>query len=451
MSHPESEAPYRLPGGSGCRPSVRLLLAGLLVVGCATAPPPPFKPELVRSHVYPLPLDNVLAQAARSLQKKGWVVRRVGNVLLTNWQGTETGLVTYRLFGERVDAGLCSVRVERLVASRSTGFNTDHPVTESAMGRSVLSVNPEFVADSSDKTAAGAAPPPGSFSPSDMARPSAYVVTEDRRDPKLELELQKEIDPTPVLPAEAKESPSAVGSTAAGGDSTPRASVEEPGAPLRRDASPASPGLSKLAGIWEGTFSFKGNMTGSYSGEIAVAVEDGSAEVTDFCPDRGGTLKAMASREAASWQGDLACPPIAIKGCTSSVIHYNSARATLNGSTLVLVAAGDVETPLTCGYTSGALSVAFVAQKADYVHIAVTRVKKATSCEWPSDWEDFNSLGSMAMPDTPEDEAVYLGIIRAKGSRLGEIERLLRHCHQVVRLHGEPVLMRLAATHPHHP
>ena len=81
----------------------------------------------------------------------------------------------------------------------------------------------------------------------------------------------------------------------------------------------------------------------------------------------------------------------------------------------------------------------------------MTRVKKATSCEWPSDWEDFNSIGSMAMPDTAEDEPGYLGIIRARGSRLGEIERLLRHCHQIVRLHGDPVLMRLAAPGPHPP
>ena len=433
-----------------CRPLARLALLGLLVVGCATAPPPPFKPELVRSHVYPLPLDNVLAQATRSLQKKGWVVRRVGNVLLTNWQGTESGLVTYRVFGERVDAGLCSIRVERLVASRSTSFNTDHPVTESGAGRSILSANPNFVVDSSDRTTAGAAPPPGAFSASDLARPSAWVVTEDRRDATLEFELQKEIDPTPILPAEAKESPSVVSSAETDGNPKPLPAAEATPTSTRRE-SPGSGLTTALAGIWEGTFNFRGNITGTYSGEIAVAVEDGSAEVADFCPDRGGTLTARGSREAASWQGELSCPPIAIQGCTSSVIRYNSARATLNGGTLVLVAAGDVETPPACGYTSGALSVAFVAQKADYVHIAVTRVKKATSCEWPSDWEDFNSIGSMAMPDTAEDEPGYLGIIRARGSRLGEIERLLRHCHQIVRLHGDPVLMRLAAPGPHPP
>jgi hypothetical protein len=411
----------------------------LLLVGCAaTSKPPTRKPEIVRSHVYPLPLDNVLAQAGRVMQKKGWSVKRAGTVLLTNWKGTGSEAhVTYRIFGERVDEGLCTIRVLRLVATKSTDFGTDHPVTESAMGRSILSVNPEFVAESVSDSVAGTAPPPGVFSPADLARPSPWVVSEHTRDAELEAELRREIDPTPLL-------------TAAFSETSKRSDSRLQTATIDL-ASPSTEGqLADLAGIWEGTFKFRGNMTGSYSGEIAVAVEHGSAEVADFCPDQGGTLIAKGSGEAASWQGELACPPISIKGCTSSVIRYNSARAALKGSTLVLVAAGNLETPADCGYSSGALSVAFVAQKADYVHIAVTRVKRATSCVWPSDWEDFNSIGSMAMPERPGDEAAYLGVIRARGSRLSEIERLLRECHQVVQLHGEAVLMRLAATHPQH-
>jgi hypothetical protein len=409
----------------------------LFLVGCAAATKPPtLKPDIVRSHVYPLPLDNVLAQTARLMQKKGWGVKRAGNALLTNWHGTaDDAHVTYRIFGERIDAGLCTIRVVRLVATKSTDFGTDHPVTESAMGRSILSVNPEFVADTVSDSAAGTAPPAGVYSPADLARPSPWVVTEHTRDAVLELEFQREIDPTPDLTADSSETPTLAGSS-------PEASTVDL-------ASPSNEGqLTDLAGIWEGTFKFRGNMTGSYSGEIAVAVEHGSAEVADFCPDQGGTLTAMGSGEVASWQGELACPPISIKGCTSSVIKYNSARAALKGSTLVLVAAGNVETPAACGYSSGALSVAFVAQKADYVHIAVTRVPRATSCVWPSDWEDFNSIGSMAMPERPGDDSAYLGVIRARGSRLSEIERLLRECHQVVRFHGQAVLMRLAATHP---
>ena len=53
----------------------------------------------------------------------------------------------------------------------------------------------------------------------------------------------------------------------------------------------------------------------------------------------------------------------------------------------------------------------------------------------------------MAMPD--QDDAAYLRVGRAKGSRLSEIQKLLRHSHRVVLLHGEPVLMKLAASRPH--
>jgi hypothetical protein len=418
-------------------------LAGcLLLVGCATAPKPPtLKPEIVRSHVYPLPLDNVFAQTARVMRKKGWGVKRAGDVLVTNWQGSGNDThVTYRIYGERVDAGLCSIRVELLIATKTTDFGLEHPVTESAMGRSIQIVNPAFVAESVESSV-GTAPPAGVYNPSDLARPSPWVVTHRNRDAQLELELQREIDPTPVLT----------------GDSTETAPVAESPTTANNPidfTSPASEGplTAELAGIWEGTFKFRGNMTGSYSGEIAIAVtpEHGLVEIADFCPDQGATLTANGSREVVSWQGDLKCPPIAIKGCTSSIVRYNSARVTLKGSTLVVVAAGNVESPVACGYSSGALSVAFVAQKADYIHIAITRVHRITSCVWPSDWEDFNSIGSMAMPERTGPDADYLGVIRARGSRLGEIERLLRECHRVVQFRGIPVSMRLAAPHPRH-
>ena len=128
---------------------------------------------------------------------------------------------------------------------------------------------------------------------------------------------------------------------------------------------------------------------------------------------------------------------------------YTAANTSLSeDGTLTVLASGTVETPAGCDYGGGVLSVAFVAQKADYVHIAVTKVKRKTTCTWPSDWEDLNSVGSMSVPELALDDSAYLGIIRARGSRLADIQQLLRHCHQVVQLHGEPVLMRLAVTRP---
>jgi hypothetical protein len=396
------------------------------------------------------------------MQKRGWTVKRAGDALVLNWQGgAGDTLVTYRIFGQRIDAGLCAIRVERMVATRSTSFNTDHPVTvrDDSPGPLPFAIKPEFVADPLNDSAAGAAPPPGAFSPSDTARPSPWVVGGHRRDAEVEVELQHEIDPTPVVAAEPEETPSASPGAVAPADSGSPASSRGPAAPPpveseTRHVDMASHAterrLADLAGIWDGTFTFRGTVVGSFSGEVTVAVDGRSVEVDDFCPVSGGTLTATGANNSAAWEGNLSCSAIPVKGCSSAAFTYSFAHATLNDSTLTMVAAGTVDTPAGCSYSSGALSVAFVARKADYIHIAVTRVKRATSCLWPSDWEDFTSAGSMSMPETPQADATYLGIIRAKGSRLTEIQKLLRHCQQVVLLHGEPVLMKLAATRPRH-
>ena len=61
-----------------CRP--RSAAAGsCLIVSCAAATATTtVHREPVRSHVYPLPLDNVLAQTMTLMQKKGWAVKRAG-------------------------------------------------------------------------------------------------------------------------------------------------------------------------------------------------------------------------------------------------------------------------------------------------------------------------------------------------------------------------------------
>jgi hypothetical protein len=447
---------------SSCAAHAVWLGSCLLVAACAAgAPSTTPKPDLVRSHVYPLPLENVLPQAMTAMQTKGWAVKRAGNVLVTNWQGGETGtLVSYRVFGQRIDAGLCAIRVERLVATTSTSFSTDHPYTETERdpmlptGADNHSVNPNFVADTANDAAAGTAPPAGAFSPSDTSRPSPWVITGHQRDAVLEQELQREIDPTPLVasvPKEIQSSPVARNDFLdAGPDAIPQPDRGNSLVGMGPASSKGRP--MDLAGIWDGTFTFRGAVTGSFSGEVTVAVDGDSIDVDDFCPANGGTLSARVSSNSVAWQGKLACPAIPVKGCPSAVLTYNSAHVSVNETTLTLVAAGTVDAPAGCDYSSGggALSVAFIAQKADYVHISVTRVKRSTSCFWPSDWEDLASAGSMSMPDSTLDDAAYLGIIRAKGSRLSEIQRLLRHCHQVVRLHGEAVLMRLAVTRPHH-
>jgi hypothetical protein len=438
------------------------LTALLLLAGCATTPPvTTAKPEVIPSHVYARPLEDVLMETKSLLVKNGWHVQRSGNKLVTDWRsGGETAAITYRVYGQRVDAGYCSVRIERVLATRTVVWTEPRLVghspgpaapSESAAAHGLY--NPytegpeEFEEDTPNESAGGTTVPYG------------LVISHYGRDKALEAALEQQLQP-PTNAASTPPEALPVGPLA---EATADVGVAPPPAPIPPveracDTEPSVRGpqspvakrrTASLAGIWEGAFFFRGNVTGTYSGEVTVAVEGDSAEVSDFCPERGETLTATGSGDSAAWQGHLTCPPIPLKGCASAALSYDFATASVEGGTLTVVATGTVDTPAGCGESSGAFSVTFVAKKADYAHIAVTRTKGRTACVWPSDWEDLASVGSMAMPEPPQDESAYLGIIRVKGSRLADIQRLLRHCRQLVLLHGQPVVMQLAVTQPH--
>jgi hypothetical protein len=463
--------------------TTRTRLAGLLLLaGCATGTATATGPQTaVPSHVYARPLDDVLMQTKALLVQKGWRVQRSGDQLFTNWLavGVPTppsdgaplapiataapkpaDLIGYRVYGERVDAGYCSIRVVRLVATSSDLYigqkKGGHQVALASGGPNPTAVHhgssfafensdvfqiPEFQQESPDESAVR------------MDAPSGMVVSQYERDQALELALQEQIDPpsapettranagSAARPREMLGAPAGSALTQTGDLLSP---IDSPPRSLGVEAPVAQRVPTTLAGIWKGIFVFRGNVTGSYFGELTVAVDGDSAQIDDFCPDGGGTLSATGSGNSAAWQGRLACPSISVKGCSSVVLTFNFATATLNDRTLTLVAAGSVATPAGCVYSGGDVSVTFVADKADYVHLSVSRTTQRTACVWPSDWEDLASIGSMAMPEPPLDATAYLGIIRAKGDRRAEIQRLLRHCRHLVLLHGQPVLIRLA-------
>ncbi len=141
-----------------------------------------------------------------------------------------------------------------------------------------------------------------------------------------------------------------------------RSADREPGSPAVETPS-STEHLGALAGTWAGTFTFRGIVTGSYSGEITVAVHGDTVQLAHLCPGDGQRLTATGSGAKADWHGDLDCPPISIMGCSSVVLTYKLATATLDGSTLTVVAAGTAAPTGNCLSSNGEITVTFVAQK----------------------------------------------------------------------------------------
>ena len=441
----------RKAGGASLA-STACLLGLLLLAGCATTTA---TPEVARSHVYPLPLDNVLTQSATVLAKKGWRVQRAGNVLVTNWLGSGETVVAYRVFGQPVDVGYCTLRVERVVATSSTVYYEGRTSGHRPTLQGVEVPLPEEFQGGNEVYGQGGQDDSANAILAVTSVPFGMEVSQHARDTALELELQELIDPLAATAAKAEAVPAAARLAEAVADAgvsvfpevatLPPPSSDAGQAATAKPAAESVRGLAALGGIWVGTFTFKGNVVGVFSGEVVVAVDGDSAEFSDFCPERGGPLTATGSGDFAAWQGNLVCPPISLRGCTNTVVTYNYATAAVSKDTLTVVASGSVDAPAGCINSVGAISVVFAAHRADYVHISVNRTKGKTACVWPSDWEDLASTGSMAMPDEPTDPLAYLGVIRTRGDRLPEIQRLLRHCRHLVLLHGQPVQMRLAA------
>ncbi len=137
----------------------------------------------------------------------------------------------------------------------------------------------------------------------------------------------------------------------------------EPGFRSLETSSAPKQRLAALAGTWAGTFTLRGTVNGSYAGEITVTVLGDSVQLAHICPGDGQRLVATGSGATADWHGDLDCAPISIVGCSSVVLTYKLATATLDGSTLTVVAAGTAAPTGHCLSSNGEVTVTFVAQK----------------------------------------------------------------------------------------
>ncbi len=102
-----------------------------------------------------------------------------------------------------------------------------------------------------------------------------------------------------------------------------------------------------FGGTWYGTATqalSDGNGT-TYSAQWIGAVSGNLATLTAVCLDATGSLPLTGSGDSATFSGNYSCPPVAFLGCSSVVLSYSMATATLVPGTpshLSVVASGNV-------------------------------------------------------------------------------------------------------------
>jgi uncharacterized protein YceK len=118
-----------------------------------------------------------------------------------------------------------------------------------------------------------------------------------------------------------------------------------------------------FSGTWNGNtlVSVPGFPSSSFASQLVIVASGRTATITKLCPDGTGTLVASGSGSAAAWTGSLACPPVAVSGCSSVTASLTSANGSLSAdaTTLTVQAAG---TASGCSFTS-AVTLGFVGTK----------------------------------------------------------------------------------------
>jgi hypothetical protein len=168
----------------------------LLLAGCATGQKTGGHTEDIESHVYAVPLDDVLTQATALLNKEGWRVERSGDQLGTNWRVDSSGTALgYRVEGERVDASHSSIQAQLLAV---TSFAAP-PVGSSSSASASQSRTPMYAQDNSGGSGASGGQSTGwdgLDAPSTLGEPPPGMVTLPRgRDEGLEWALLQRLDP----------------------------------------------------------------------------------------------------------------------------------------------------------------------------------------------------------------------------------------------------------------
>ncbi len=166
-----------------------------LLAGCATGQKGGGHTEAIESHVYALPLDDVLTQATSLLNQQGWRVERSGDQLGTNWRVDSSGTALgYRVEGERVDAAHSSIQAQLLAASSFAA-----PPVGSSSASASLSRTPMYSQDNSGGSGASGGQSTGwdgVDAPTTLGEPPPGMVTLPRgRDEALEWAVLQRLDP----------------------------------------------------------------------------------------------------------------------------------------------------------------------------------------------------------------------------------------------------------------
>jgi hypothetical protein len=172
------------------------MAALLLLAGCAAGQKTGGHTEAIESHVYALPLEDVLPQATALLSQQGWRVERSGDQLGTNWRIDSSGAALgYRVEGTRVDEAHSSIQFELLAA---TSFAPPPPPGSTSPSAN-LSGTPMYARDSSGGSGASGGRSTGwdgVDAPTTLGEAPPGLVTLPRgRDDGLEWALLQRLDP----------------------------------------------------------------------------------------------------------------------------------------------------------------------------------------------------------------------------------------------------------------
>jgi hypothetical protein len=77
-----------------------------------------------------------------------------------------------------------------------------------------------------------------------------------------------------------------------------------------------------------------------FEGPLVIDTSGASAVVSGICPDGSGAVTMTGNGSSASWSGELVCPPITIRDCTTVTVTLTSLGGVTTNSDKTQTATG---------------------------------------------------------------------------------------------------------------